>query len=73
MAPREEVLMDEDPPSINPYEVLGLEKTASADEVKSAYRKAALKNHPGMKVTRPELQLPAKLDCFFTSCVLIQP
>jgi DnaJ homolog subfamily C member 9 len=50
MAPREEDLVDEDPPSINPYEVLGLEKTASADEVKSAYRKAALKHHPGMKV-----------------------
>jgi DnaJ-class molecular chaperone len=58
MAPREEDLMDEDPPSINPYEVLGLEKTASADEVKSAYRKAALKHHPGMKVTRSQLQLP---------------
>jgi hypothetical protein len=52
MAPREEDLMDEDPPSINPYEVLGLEKTASADEVKSSYRKAALKHHPGMKVTQ---------------------
>jgi len=48
MAPRGEDLNDEDPPSINPYEVLGLEKTASEDEVKSAYRKAALKHHPGM-------------------------
>ncbi len=47
MAPREEDLMDDYPPSINPYEVLGLEKTASAEEVKSAYRKAALKHHPG--------------------------
>jgi DnaJ-class molecular chaperone len=47
MAPREEDILDEDPPSINPYEVLGLEKSASADEVKSAYRKAALKHHPG--------------------------
>lgn len=37
----------EDPPtSINPYEVLSLEKTATADQVKSAYRKAALKHHP---------------------------
>lgn len=41
-------LMAEEPPtSINPYDVLGLEKTATVDEVKSAYRKAALKNHPG--------------------------
>lgn len=36
-----------DPPVIDPYEVLGLEKTASEDDVKKAYRKAALKNHPG--------------------------
>ena len=52
MAPREEDLVNEDPPSINPYEVLGLEKAASADEVKSAYRRAALKHHPGTKATR---------------------
>ena len=43
--PKEETL--EDPPtSINPYDVLGVEKTATADQVKSAYRKAALKHHP---------------------------
>jgi DnaJ family protein C protein 9 len=47
MAPKEEDLVENEPPSINPYEVLGLEKTASQDEVKSAYRKAALKHHPG--------------------------
>lgn len=38
---------DTEPPTIDPYEVLGLERTATADQVKSAYRKAALKNHPG--------------------------
>lgn len=38
---------DSEPPTIDPYEVLGLERSATADQVKSAYRKAALKNHPG--------------------------
>ena len=28
------------------YEILGIEKTASADEIKSAYRKLAMKYHP---------------------------
>ncbi|KAK5167259.1 hypothetical protein LTR04_000072 [Oleoguttula sp. CCFEE 6159] len=37
----------EDPPNeINPYEVLGLERSATQDQVKTAYRKAALKWHP---------------------------
>ena len=28
------------------YDVLGVSKTASAQEIKKAYRQAALKNHP---------------------------
>lgn len=39
--------MDSEPPTIDPYETLGLDRTATADQVKNAYRKAALKNHPG--------------------------
>ena len=35
------------PPSIDPYAVLGLEQDATADDVKKAYRKMALKHHPG--------------------------
>ena len=30
----------------NPYEVLGLNKNASTDEIKSSYKKQALKHHP---------------------------
>lgn len=35
-----------DPPTIDPYAVLNLPKTATSEEVKSAYRKLALKHHP---------------------------
>ncbi|KAI0408287.1 DnaJ domain-containing protein [Xylaria palmicola] len=38
--------VDGEPPVINPYEVLGIERNATADQVKSSYRKLALKNHP---------------------------
>ncbi|QYS95661.1 Chaperone protein dnaJ 6 [Trichoderma simmonsii] len=48
-----EDVVDGEPPAIDPYEVLGLERTATADQVKSAYRKAALKNHPD-KVSESE-------------------
>jgi DnaJ family protein C protein 9 len=44
--PKEEDL-EEVPASINPYEILGLEEEAAADQIKSAYRKQALKHHPG--------------------------
>jgi DnaJ family protein C protein 9 len=35
------------PTSINPYEVLGVDEKSTADQIKSAYRKQALKHHPG--------------------------
>ncbi|KAI0186663.1 DnaJ domain-containing protein [Xylaria flabelliformis] len=48
-------LLDGEPPTIDPYEVLGLERNATAEQVKSAYRKLALKNHPD-KVSEDQKQ-----------------
>lgn len=45
-----EDISDDSPPAIDPYEVLGLERTASTSDIKSAYRKAALKHHPGTSI-----------------------
>jgi len=46
----EEIGAEEDgPPTVNPYEVLDLEHEATADDVKKAYRKMALKHHPGKR------------------------
>jgi DnaJ homolog subfamily C member 9 len=43
---KKEETLDDPPTSIEPYKVLGLEKSATPDQVKSAYRKAALQHHP---------------------------
>jgi DnaJ homolog subfamily C member 9 len=40
-------LVGDEPPTIDPYAVLGVEKSAPADAIKTAYRKAALLHHPG--------------------------
>lgn len=47
-SPASDDLVESELPVIDPYETLGLDREATADQVKSAYRKAALKNHPGM-------------------------
>ncbi len=49
-----EETLEEPPTSIEPYQVLDIEKSATADQVKSAYRKAALKHHPDK--ASPELR-----------------
>lgn len=43
----DDVDADDGPPTIDPYAVLELAKEASAEDVKKAYRKLALKHHPG--------------------------
>ncbi|KAH6633227.1 DNAJ domain-containing protein [Boeremia exigua] len=42
----EEIGAEDGPPTINPYEILGLEHHVTAEDVKKAYRKMALKHHP---------------------------
>ncbi|KAL2755998.1 hypothetical protein ACRALDRAFT_1081971 [Sodiomyces alcalophilus JCM 7366] len=41
-----EEIVEGEPPTIDPYETLDLSRDATADQIKTAYRKAALKNHP---------------------------
>jgi len=42
----EDLDISEPPTTINPYKVLSVSKSATADEIKSAYRRLALKHHP---------------------------
>lgn len=46
----DDICEEDGPPSIDPYEELGLETEATADDVKKAYRKLALIHHPGMLI-----------------------
>lgn len=49
MAPRdqeEDISIDEAPTTIDPYAVLSVAQDANPDQIKTAYRKAALKYHP---------------------------
>ncbi|PQO22263.1 molecular chaperone DnaJ, partial [Rhodobacteraceae bacterium WD3A24] len=40
----------------DPYEVLGLDKSASAEDIKKAYRKAVRDNHPDLHPDDPEAE-----------------
>jgi DnaJ family protein C protein 9 len=57
MAPHdheEDISIDEAPTTINPYTVLGVPEDATPSQIKTAYRKAALKHHPDKATTEAE-------------------
>lgn len=60
MPSRKKETLENPPTSIDPYETLGVEKTATQDQVKSGYRKQALKHHPG------------RLNPRFAHCMLLE-
>ncbi|NCY25256.1 MAG: J domain-containing protein, partial [Alphaproteobacteria bacterium] len=42
--------------ALDPYAVLGLKRDASAEAIKSAYRKLARKHHPDLNPGKPEAE-----------------
>lgn len=73
MSPHDD-LTEGDPPSIDPYKVLGLERTASPDQIKSAYRKTALKTHPDKVAEDKKDEANAKFqEVAFAYAVLSDP
>ncbi|KAK7975578.1 hypothetical protein PG989_014041 [Apiospora arundinis] len=61
-------------PTIDPYEVLVLERSATADQVKSAYRKLALKHHPDKATDETKQEATEKFQQIaFAYAVLSDP
>jgi DnaJ family protein A protein 2 len=55
------------------YNVLGVSQTASQDELKKAYRKLAIKNHPDKGGDPEKVFWPFEPCPFFLHCVLETP
>ncbi|KAI9757500.1 MAG: hypothetical protein M1835_000649 [Candelina submexicana] len=67
-------LTSDPPTSIDPYETLGLERTATSDQIKTAYRKAALKHHPDKAPTADQSAAHEKfLSITFAYAILSSP
>jgi curved DNA-binding protein CbpA len=58
-----EDIADAGPPAIDPYEELSVERDAPADKIKLAYRKSALRWHPGRFTHRNQIETGADTAC----------
>ncbi|KAM7224122.1 hypothetical protein V8F06_000595 [Rhypophila decipiens] len=69
-----EDLVSSSPPQIDPYTVLSLERTATPEAIKSAYRKAALKHHPDKVPSSEQDQAKTKFQQIaFAYAILSDP
>ncbi|KAM7199452.1 hypothetical protein V8F33_004479 [Rhypophila sp. PSN 637] len=69
-----EDLVSSVPPQIDPYSVLSLERTATPEAIKSAYRKAALKHHPDKVPSSEQEQAKTKFQQIaFAYAILSDP
>lgn len=54
------------------YDVLGVAKTASSEELKKAYRKAAIKNHPDKGGDPEKVRSTEYFQCFESLPTLVR-
>lgn len=52
------------------YELLGVQQTASQDEVRQAYKKESLKSHPDRLANRPPAEVKRATERFQVSATL---
>ncbi|PHH75541.1 hypothetical protein CDD80_2296 [Ophiocordyceps camponoti-rufipedis] len=74
MSDAEDLVVGDEPPAVEPYEILGLERSATPEQVRSAYRKAALKNHPDKVSEDRKAEAHAKFQSIaFAYAILSDP